>query len=112
MLVKFQSSTAGNMILFAEPATALLQCIGKECTARGVITEEQLPAAIAALETLLQRETLPPAERDKATDDKGNPMPVDLARRAVPLLNLLRHTQEEKGYVVWEAPQDFGPRPG
>lgn len=110
MLVKFHSSAAGNMILFAEPAAALLQCIGKECSARGVITEEQLPVAIAALEALLQREALPAAERDQANED-GTPLPVDLARRAVPLLNLLRHTQKEKGYVVWEAPQDFGPRP-
>ena len=107
MLVKFYSSAAGNLILFAEPAARLLHALGKECTARGVFTAEQLPAAVATLDSLIHRSEAPPPARE-AEDEES--LPVDLARRAVPLLKLLRHTLAEEGYVTWEAPQDFGAR--
>lgn len=110
MLVKFDSSAAGRMIMFAEPAAALLEAIGKECTARGVITLEQLPAAIAALSAVIA-ENPPPVEAPPRDDDderEAAPLPVGLAKRAVPLLDLLRHTLAEDGYVTWEAPAAFG----
>lgn len=109
MLVKFHSSAAGNLILFAEPAARLLRALGKECSARGVITAEQLPAAIATLDALIHRSEAAPSAA--AAEDEEAVLPVDLARRAVPLLKLLRHTQAEDGYVLWEAPQDFGSCP-
>ena len=49
MLVRLTSSTSGKMIMFAEHARVLFGWIGKECVARGVFTEEQLPEAIARL---------------------------------------------------------------
>lgn len=109
MLVKFDSSAAGRLIMFAEPAAALLEAIGKECTARGVITLEQLPGAIAAL-TAVIADNPPPVEAPPRDDDEREaaPLPVGLAKRAVPLLDLLRHTLAEDGYVTWEAPADFG----
>ena len=109
MLVKFDSSAAGRMIMFAAPAAALLRAIGKECTARGVITCEQLPAAIAALTALIADPSrTAEAEGDADEEREAAPLPIDLAKRAVPLLDLLRHTLAEDGYVVWEAPADFG----
>lgn len=109
MLVKFDSSAAGRMIMFAEPAAALLEAIGKECTARGVITCEQLPAAIATLAALIA-DNPPPVEAPPRDDDgrEPAPLPIGLAKRAIPLLDLLRHTLAEDGYVTWEAPADFG----
>lgn len=112
MLVKFHSSAAGPMIMFAAPAAALLHAIGKECTARGVITAEQLPAAIAALAALIADD--PPPVEAEAADPAARedaPLPVGLAKRAVPFLDLLRHTLAEDGYVVWEAPADFDAPP-
>jgi len=41
MLVKFTSSTSGQIMMFAPVARLLLELVGKECTARGVITTEQ-----------------------------------------------------------------------
>ena len=47
MLVRLTSNTSGEMIMFAEHAHALFEWMGKESTARGVFTREQLPEAIA-----------------------------------------------------------------
>ena len=107
MLVKFHSSAAGELILFAGPAGALLHCMGKATTARGVITEEQIPAAIAALEAMMHATERSTNDGQDDADDDASPPSIDLVRRATPLLNLLRHTMAENGYVVWEAPQDF-----
>ncbi len=49
MLVRLTSSTSGEIIMFAEHAHALFEWIGKETTARGVFTAEQLPEAIDRL---------------------------------------------------------------
>ena len=49
MLVKFDSNVAGEMLMFADVARRLLTLAGKECTARGVITREQIPEIVARL---------------------------------------------------------------
>lgn len=49
MLVKFTSSTSGQIMMFAQVARQMLEILGKDCNARGVITSEQLPDAIARL---------------------------------------------------------------
>ena len=46
MLIRLTSSTSGEVVMFAKHARRLFEIIGKECTARGVFTFEQLPAAL------------------------------------------------------------------
>ena len=116
MLVKFNSSTSGEMIMFAAHARRLFDAIGKEGTARGVFTTEQLPAAIAALKQAIdadraatrqaQAET-ENAEDDEADDEAREDDPVSLAQRAAPLLRLMEWTLKEKGFILWQASADF-----
>ena len=56
MLVRLTSSTSGEIIMFAEHAHALFEWIGKETTARGVFTAEQLPEAIDRLRRGVEEE--------------------------------------------------------
>ena len=56
MLVRLTSSTSGDMIMFAEHLHQLFEIIGKECTARGVFTKEQLPEAIEKLKQAVNEE--------------------------------------------------------
>ena len=70
MLVRLTSSTSGDMIMFAEHARRLFEIVGKECTARGVFTCEQLPEAITRLKEAIAEgwlvelaTTLPPMQR-------------------------------------------------
>lgn len=105
MLVKFQSSTSGEIMMFAETARTLLGVLGKECTSRGVITLEQLPDGIALLRAALERERSAGKTADDA--DNGKELPVGFSQRATPMLELLQRTLKREGYVLWEAPGEF-----
>lgn len=56
MLVRFDSSVSGEMLMHAEVAKRLLEIIGKDRTARGVITTEQLPEALTRLRNAVAEE--------------------------------------------------------
>ena len=106
MLVKFNSSVAGEMLMFADVARRLLQVSGKECTARGVILATQVPDIVARLRAAVAAEKV----REEPPADGGDEAaPVSLGRRAQPFIELLEHTAADpEGFVLWEAPQDFG----
>ena len=136
MLVRLTSSTSGEIIMFAEHLHALFEWIGKETTARGVFTAEQLPDAIARLRHGVEEERaaakrLAEEERTNAEKDKGSDRArgrdeeedesddgeekqemepdviVTLGQRAQPLISMMQWTLKEEGFILWEAPGDF-----
>ena len=113
MLVKFTSSTSGQIMMFAQTARQLLDIVGKECNARGVITTEQLPGAIERLRVAVADEKgLSPAMDERPndvtdSDDQDHTSRVGLRQRAYPFIELLLWTSKEDGFVLWEAAKDF-----
>lgn len=111
MLVKFVSSTDGALQMFADVAAPILKYIGKVPAARGVITAAEVPEVLAALLALrdgaAQREPLP-GDQHAAREAAEHEIPVSLRQRVTPLIDLLRYTTEHEGYLLWEAPQEFG----
>jgi hypothetical protein len=129
MLIKLTSNTSGEIIMFAKHARQLFEIIGKECTARGVFTTEQLPQAVSSLQCAVDEEKLAarlradeeragegkphskphdkPHDRDEDDAEQRAEMPVGLAQRARPLINLMAWTLKEKGFILWETERDF-----
>lgn len=127
MLVRLTSSTSGEMIMFAEHVRVLFDWIGKECTAHGVFTTEQLPDAIATLRRGIEEEKQAARrqaeeekrkarerdadkdadEDDEKTKEKKAEEVVSLGQRAQPLIHLMEWTLKEKGFILWEAAKDF-----
>lgn len=126
MLVRFTSSTSGEMVMFAHHARELFEIIGKECTQRGVFLCEQLPEAIALLHGAVDQEKLTEklsrmskSEQDKAKDKAAAELDMDyeakemaengiaLGRRAHPLIHFMELTQKEKGFILWETEGNF-----
>lgn len=112
MLVKFTSSTSGQIMMFAPVARQLLELVGKECNARGVITTEQLPDAIERLRAAAADARSSATNNSEAVptdddDDAAAGARVGLGQRAYPLIELLEWTRKEEGYVLWEAAGDF-----
>lgn len=107
MLVTLTSSTSGEILVFSDIAHRLFEIIGKECTARGVFTKEQLPDAITKLQVAVgaakddSSRNKAPAEDSAATPDIG------LAQHAHPLIELLERTRQEDGYLMWTAQSPF-----
>ena len=121
MLVRMNSSTAGEMVMFAEHVRRLFDIIGKECTAQGVFTCEQLPEAITRLKEAIAEENrvLKAAERqaheeglepeDEVVEDEEyrSGAGIHLGQRAAPFIHLMEWTLKEKGFILWEAAHDF-----
>lgn len=110
MLVRFESSETGEVLMFAEIAALLLHAIGKETTARGVFTQAEMLPGAARLRQAIADGLKPPGPPEEASDeDERKPPPVAIGPRAWPLLDMLERTARGGGdaYVIWEAAQDF-----
>jgi predicted nicotinamide N-methyase len=103
MLYIFKSKAAGDLILLQANGERILQIIGKEAGAKGIILPEQMPAAIAALEKAIaaakapvEKTAEPGAEDTIAAADR-----VTLHQRAVPFIDMLRRCQAAGKEIVW-----------
>lgn len=124
MLVRFTSSTSGEMVMFAHHTRELFEIIGKECTQRGVFLKEQLPEAIALLHGAVDQEKLTEklarmakgdeakakAEAAPEMDDEEADSAEDviaLGRRAHPFIHFMELTEKQSGFILWETEGDF-----
>ena len=57
MLITFKSGAGADVIMFGDAARRLLEVLGKDAgEARGIVTVEQLPVAIARLQSAIDAE--------------------------------------------------------
>lgn len=106
MIVTFKSAASADLIYFGDIARQLMELMGKEVAEQGIVTAEQLPAAIARLEAAIAEDKARhhehlQAEEPPATADGSERPFVSLTRRAVPLLEMLKLALAEKKPVVW-----------
>lgn len=102
MTFKFKSQATSDLLMLSAHAQALLQHIGKSPDAKGILTPEEMPAALSALKALPKDE---PAE-DAARGQDGEAEPageaaVDLHRRAWPFIQMIETAQAAKEPIVW-----------
>lgn len=108
MIVTFQSPAAGDVIMFGDVAHRMMELMGKEVSAKGIVTVEQLPDAIARLRAAIEADK---AKRATLTEDElpdfeigegGIKRPyVSLSQRAAPLMELLDWSLKKQKPVVW-----------
>ena len=108
MIVVFKSKASGDVIMFGDVADNMMRAIGKEPTPQGIVTVEQLPAAVAQLKAAIAADKTARAgsgeqERPEleAGPDGGKQPHVTFAQRAVPLLELFEASQKQGVPVVW-----------
>lgn len=112
MLVRLTSSSSGEIILFSDVAHRLFEIAGKQCTARGVFTKEQLPDSIDKLSQAVDTEKAMFRPADGRTGESGNAEKqisprITLSQRAQPFIALMKLTQKESGFLTWHAAADF-----
>jgi hypothetical protein len=122
MLITFKSSASSNVLMFETAAKDFLRCIGKAPDeATGIITVEQLPAAIDSVRMAMAADKTEPRRSDDTASKDGtgtkgageigtgtretgageDDEPVSFAQRALPMLELLERAQAEGVPVVW-----------
>lgn len=106
MLIIFKSPASGDVIMFEKNGKEMLSVLGKDpADAKGIVTVEQLPGAIAAVRAAIDADKTRLAESVPATEDDGDAKPagggVSFFQRAVPLLELLERSLKDKVPVTW-----------
>ena len=106
MLIIFKSPASGDVIMFEKNGKEMLSVLGKDpADAKGIVTVEQLPGAIAAVRAAIDADKTRLAESVPATEDDGDAKPagggVSFFQRAVPLLDLLERSLKDKVPVTW-----------
>ncbi len=104
MLVTFKSKAAADVPMYAEHAKLLLSLVGKPfeppTAPRGILTADEVPGALAKLQAA--SDAARRNEKDAPQDDEpGRPMPVGLAQRAFPLIDMLQRAAKDRRDVVW-----------
>jgi uncharacterized small protein (DUF1192 family) len=111
MLYKFKSPAGADVIMNQSPAEHILDVIGKGASAQGIVTAEQIPAAIQALRAEIarqeaERHAAPKAHEhddvaNQVADDAGQGDTVLFSQRAVPLIRLMELSLAEGKGVIW-----------
>jgi hypothetical protein len=107
MLYKFRSKAGGDVIMMGANGDQMLRLLGREPSAQGIVTKDQMAGAIAALEKAVSDDE---AAFDRTVQEAraaGDPAPKrsgpQLRQRAWPLIELMRHAQREDEDLVWGA---------
>lgn len=110
MLISFRSKAGPEVLMLSDHAAPLLRAAGKSLPdvfpERGVFTPDQLPQAIAGIESAVELAPHPPEGQEKDPDAAPvHPMarPVGMRQRAYPLLDLMKKAHAKGVNVTWES---------
>lgn len=104
MLIVFKSAASGDVILLGQDGKHLLRVLGEDPDdPKGILTVEQLPGAIAALKSAseLDKSTRADVGDDEKEADAEHGGRVHLYQRALPVIELLERSLNEKVPVTW-----------
>lgn len=108
MLIIFKSAACSDLITFEKDARQMLYVLGKDSTdGQGIVTVEQLPAAIKKLRQAIEENvTVCATDESKmrqstAEDGSDEGDAVSFHQHAVPLLELLERSLQERVPVTW-----------
>ena len=103
MIYKFKSQAAADVIMLQANGEQMLTIVGKEPAAQGIITVDQIPAAIVALERAIVVHEAAEASRranpELLVEVEGDS--VMLRQRAAPFIDLLKTSAQAGKDVVW-----------
>ena len=104
MLYKFKSRAAADLIMLEPQGRQIVTLMGKTPGASGIVTAEQIPAAIAALEAAVAAEEALPAVQNDGDEEVAEAERADVVRlrqRVAPFIDMLRRSAAAGVDVVW-----------
>ena len=105
MLYRFKSQATADVVMLEANARQLLDIIGKSAGPKGIITVDQIPAAVAALEAAVRSEGANSHNHDthavEGHAEDAERQHVGLHQRASPLIHMLKDSQADGKDVVW-----------
>jgi uncharacterized protein DUF1840 len=106
MLITFKCRAAPDVVMLENLAQYLVGIVGKRLGQRGVITHDELGDAITKLEAAIVNDKKERAEHEGHFHEgeeghDSHEIPIGLAQRAYPFLDMLRAAQKENADIVW-----------
>lgn len=105
MLYRFKSQATAEVVMLEANARHLLEIMGKTPGAQGIVTVDQMPAALAALEAAVRQEAAHRHNGDEhaqeAHEEDAERQHVSLHQRAAPLIDMIKRSHAEGQDVVW-----------
>ncbi|HEY1608607.1 MAG TPA: DUF1840 domain-containing protein [Paraburkholderia sp.] len=106
MLVTFKCHASPDVTMLENLAQYLLGIIGKRLAPRGVIPHDELDTAIEKLEAAISTDKRTRQEHEGHFHEgeeghEPHELPVGLAQRAFPFLDMLRAARTEQSDIVW-----------
>ncbi|MBU3633264.1 MULTISPECIES: DUF1840 domain-containing protein [unclassified Polynucleobacter] len=103
MIYQFRSKAGPDVIMLADLTQRIFDILGRPLEPRGILTKEQLPTLITALETAILQDL---EERSKANNPANEktekPKLADrLGQRAYPFLELMKQAKAKNEPVMW-----------
>lgn len=100
MLVTFHTRSYRRLVFFGDVAKDLLKKMGQSGQIPGGMRPEDVPAALAKLESALADEPTDDAAAAGGRED-ADANRVGIRTRAVPLIKLLKAAARDEAYVMW-----------
>ena len=103
MIYQFRSKAGPDVIMLADLTQRIFEILGRPLEPRGILTVEQLPALIIALETAILKDLEERAKSNTADQENTEkPKLADrLGQRAYPFLELMKQSKAKEEPVMW-----------
>jgi hypothetical protein len=107
MLVTFHTKSYANITMFGDVAVKLLELMGHSGTVPSALSAEDVPAALERLKAAIAAEKKKPSAPPRGGEGRGsgedeNERPISLAKRALPMLELLESAAANHAAVMWD----------
>ena len=103
MIYQFRSKAGPDVIMLADLTQRIFNILDRPLEPRGILTMEQLPPLITALETAILRD-LEERSKSNITEQENTEKPrlTDrLGQRAYPFLELMKQAKAKDQPVMW-----------
>jgi hypothetical protein len=103
MIYQFRSKAGPDVIMLADLTQRIFEILGRPLEPRGILTVEQLPTLIIALETAILKD-LEERAKSNAADQESTEKPKladRLGQRAYPFLELMKQAKAKDEPVMW-----------
>lgn len=106
MLIKFRCKTYSDITMFGEIGLKLVNMMGYGESSSGAIKAEDIPKALERLKSGLSNIHEDSEQLDLDKDEDGEEqeeVAVSLAKRAVPLVEMLNAASSDECGIMWES---------
>ena len=104
-IYRFKSRETGDLVMLRPHGERLLEILGKDPKAPGVLLAEDMPHAIEAIREAVAQEEAKQKRMTEEAEARGEPPPqfdtVSLRMRSAPFIEMLQRCMKAKVEVVW-----------